>query len=204
MTGIKPVSLPGPFATRLDPRSISPRAGTPVHGKLPAPRGELIQEQGPVTALSARRVTAGATGTGGATGTAGTGGAGASTRAAAPEVDRAGQARLAQEVAPPLARSEVSESAAQRRSANAQVLSAVLSDPAMPASAGLGILLRLADQMAPQDAALLSTGSGALARRLAAEPDSQRKAYLAIVATAHQQGRIGDTAFGTLMTQLSA
>ena len=59
MIGIKPVSVPGSFATRLDPRSVSPHGGATLAGKLPAPRGELIQERGPETALSARRVTAG-------------------------------------------------------------------------------------------------------------------------------------------------
>ncbi len=194
MTGIKPVSVPGSFAARLDPRSVSPRADAPLPGKLPAPRGELIQERGQDTALSARRVTAG---TGGVSA--------ASTRAAAQGIGHAplaGHARLPQEIAPSWTRGAAPEAAAQRRSANAQVLSAVLSNPGTPPSAGLGILLRLADPAATQDAALLSTGTSALARRLAGEPESQRQAYLAIVATAYQQGRINDTAHGIFMKQL--
>ncbi len=202
MTGINPVSVPGSFATRLDPHSVSPRAGAAAPGKLPAPRGELVQERGHGTALSARRVTAGATGS---TGTAGA--SGASSRMAAQGADRAhhaGPARSPQEVAPPSTRGAASESTAQRRSATAEVLSALLSSPGTPPSAGLGILLRMADPAASPDAALLSTGTSALARRLAGEPASQRQAYLAIVATAHQQGRIGETAYGMFMKHLGA
>ncbi len=196
MIGIKPVSVPGSFATRLDPRSVSPHGGATLAGKLPAPRGELIQERGPETALSARRVTAG-------TAAAVAGASDASTRVEAQGADCAGgHARVPHDIAPPSTRGAAPESAAQRRSANAQVLSAVMSNPGTPPSAALGILLRMADPMATQDAALLSTGTSALARRLAGEPASQRQAYLAIVATAHQQGRIGETAYGALMTQL--
>lgn len=198
MTGIPPASVPVSFATRLDPRSVSPRAGAAVPGRLPAPRGELVQERGHETALSARRVTTGTSAT--------TRAPGAFTGGAAQSVDRAHHAgaRAPQEIAPPAPRGAGPEPAAQRRSANAELLSAVLSNPGTPPSAGLAILLRMADALAPQDAALLSTGTSALARRLAVEPASQRQAYLAIVATAHQQGRIGESAYGVFMKQLGA
>lgn len=199
MAGIQPVSLPGAFAARLDPQSISPRPGAALPSRLPAPRSELVQERGQPTALTARHIT---------TGTAATGRSGTAMRAAAQGLDAhaagpfADHARPSHEVAPPAARGAQPPSAAQRRSANAELLSAVLSHPGTPPSAGLGILLRMADHMASQDAALLSTGTGALARRLAGEPASQRQACLASVAAAHQQGQVGEAAYGVFMTQL--